>query len=70
MTIIAQYFNDAEYWLDVEPLASDTYVLPSTSALVQRLSQQLGDYAFPRFLRNLGIDFDDAYLFIFGKAPR
>lgn len=34
------------------------------------MRHQMGDYAFVRFMRNLGIDFEDAYFYMFGRAPR
>lgn len=44
-------------------------MLPSTIELVTKLRRQMGDYAFVRHCKNLGIDFEDVYEFMFGKLP-
>jgi len=45
-------------------------MLPSTHKLVTTLRQQMGDYAFIRYCKNLGIDFEDAYFLMFGVMPK
>ena len=45
-------------------------MLPSTQKLVTKLRRQMGDYAFVRFARNLGLDFHDTYFLMFKKEPK
>lgn len=44
--------------------------LPSTITLVQTQRKQMGEYAHNRYLKHLGLTFDEAYLLIFGREPK
>ena len=45
-------------------------ILPSTSALIAKQRKQMGDYAHNRYLKNIGISFEEAYFLIFGREPK
>jgi hypothetical protein len=45
-------------------------MLPSTKALISKLRKSMGDYAFVRYQKNLGISFEDCYFNMFGKLPK
>ena len=45
-------------------------MLSCTQKLVAKLRKQMGDFMFPRYCRNLGIDFEDTYFMMFGRMPR
>ena len=45
-------------------------MLPSTQKLVTKLRRQMGDHAFVRFARNLGLSFEETYFLIFGVEPK
>lgn len=45
-------------------------VLPSSLALSRKLRRQMGDYAYVRYCRNIGIDFDTVFSLMFNKLPR
>ena len=36
----------------------------------KKARRQIGDYAFVRYCRNIGISFEDCYVLMFGKEPR
>jgi len=44
-------------------------LLPSTKILVLKLRKSMGDYAFVRYCRNIGISFEDCHLYMFGTLP-
>ena len=45
------------------------HILPSTQEQADKFIRQWGRDAFVRHCRNLGIDFDDCYIMVFGKPP-
>jgi len=45
-------------------------MLPSTLKLSKKLRRQMGDYAYIRFCRNIGLDFHDTYFLMFGVEPK
>lgn len=45
-------------------------ILPSTSKLVANQRKQMGDYNYVRFIRNVGLSFEEAYFLIFQKEPK
>lgn len=42
-------------------------ILPSTRKLVDSMIKQMGLYAFVGHCKNLGIPFEDVYIFIFNR---
>lgn len=34
-----------------------------------KMLKQIGLYAFVRYCRNIGLEFEDAYFLVFGKYP-
>jgi hypothetical protein len=45
-------------------------ILPSTEALVAKQRKQMGTYAHNRYLRNIGLSFEEAYFLIFRREPK
>jgi len=45
-------------------------MLPSTKALIAKQRKQMGTYCHNRYLRNLGLSFEEAYFLIFGREPK
>ena len=44
--------------------------LESTKSLVSKQRQNMGNYAHTRYLKNLGLSFEETYSLIFGKEPK